>query len=150
VHFTMFEMEESRILYSTGGIMYTDSTGHMRQPLILNRLQEENNRKPRNATWCPSQIKMRAMASHLLTIQESERKRIASDLHDGLGQSLNMIRFNLAETEGLLADGLVDEMRESLARLKRNINGVIDEVRNAAMNLRPPMLDDLGILSTLS
>jgi signal transduction histidine kinase len=102
------------------------------------------------AAWCASQSKMRLMANHLLTIQENERKRIASDLHDGLGQSLNMIRFTLAETEKLLANGMISEMTESLAHLKCKIHAVIDEVRHAAMDLRPPMLDDLGILPTLS
>ena len=102
------------------------------------------------ADWAASQTKMHLMANHLLTIQENERKRIALDLHDGLGQSLNMIKFTLSETERLLADGKVSEMTEALGHLKCRIHGVIDEVRRAAMDLRPPMLDDLGILPTLS
>ncbi len=100
--------------------------------------------------WCASQTKLRWMANQLLTIQENERKRIATDLHDGLGQSLNMIKFTLAETEKLLASGAIGEASESLQRLKLKVHGVLDEARHISMDLRPPMLDDIGILATLS
>ena len=100
--------------------------------------------------WCVSQAKLRYMANQLLTIQENERKRIATDLHDGLGQSLNLIKFALAEAEKLLAAGAISEASESLQRVKRKVHGVLDEARHISMDLRPPMLDDLGILATLS
>lgn len=100
--------------------------------------------------WCASQTKLRHMANQLLTIQENERKRIATDLHDGLSQSLNMIKFTLTETEKLLAAGATSEAKETLQRLKLKVHGVLDEVRQVSMDLRPPMLDDLGILATLS
>ncbi len=142
--------------------MYTDTIKYLKEPFTTHKA-EHTEKIPRiqicghksecakmKTAWCASQTKMRTMANHLLTIQENERKRIASDLHDGLGQSLNMIRFTLAETEKLLANGMISEMTESLAHLKCKIHGVIDEVRQAAMDLRPPMLDDLGILPTLS
>ncbi|MBI3479568.1 MAG: hypothetical protein HY016_04305 [Nitrosomonadales bacterium] len=100
--------------------------------------------------WCASQKCVRMMANKLLTIQENERKRIATDLHDGLGQSLNIINFTLAEMDKLLAEGAICEAMESLQRLKLKVHGVLDEARHISMNLRPPMLDDIGILATLS
>lgn len=100
--------------------------------------------------WCASQRKIRLMANQLLTIQENERRRIATDLHDGLGQSLNMISFTLAEIEKMLAVGAIGDAAESLRRLKPKVSGVLDEARHISMDLRPPMLDDIGILATLS
>jgi signal transduction histidine kinase len=100
--------------------------------------------------WCASQTQLRHMANQLLTIQENERKRIARDLHDGLGQSLNLIKFALAEAEKHLAVGAISEASESLQRVKRKVHGVLDEARHISMDLRPPMLDDLGILATIS
>jgi len=97
-----------------------------------------------------SQTELRWMASQLLSIQENERKRIASDLHDGLGQSLTLIKFSLSEIARQLASGAINEVSESLLRLNVRVHGALDEVRHAAMDLRPPMLDDLGILATLS
>ncbi len=99
---------------------------------------------------CAPQTELRWMASQLLAIQENERKRIAADLHDGLGQSLTMIKLALAETEQLLASGSVREAGESLRRLRLKAHDALEEMRHVAMDLRPPMLDDLGILPTLS
>ncbi|MDD2700769.1 MAG: sensor histidine kinase [Sideroxydans sp.] len=99
---------------------------------------------------CESQSEQRIIAGLLLSIQESERKRIACDLHDGLGQSLTMFKLALAESEQLLASGAIEQAASSLKRLRQKTQAALDEVRQVAMDLRPPMLDDLGILPTLS
>jgi signal transduction histidine kinase len=99
---------------------------------------------------CAPQTELRWMASQLLSIQENERKRIAADLHDGLGQSLTMIKLALAEAEQLLASGAIREAAESLKRLRLKAHDALEDVRHVAMDLHPPMLDDLGILPTLS
>jgi len=97
-----------------------------------------------------AQTELRWMANQLLSVQESERKRIASDLHDGLGQSLTIMQLALAESEKLLEKGAVGEVSESLRQLRCRVRDAMQEMRHVAMNLRPPMLDDLGILPTLS
>jgi signal transduction histidine kinase len=97
-----------------------------------------------------AQTELRWMANQLLSVQEDERKRIASDLHDGLGQSLTVMQLSLAESEKLLAKGAVGEASESLRQLRCRVRDAMQEMRHVAMNLRPPMLDDLGILPTLS
>lgn len=97
-----------------------------------------------------AQIELRWMANQLLSIQENERKRIAADLHDGLGQSLTVMQLSLAESEKLLAKGAVGEVSEALRQLRCRVRDTMQEMRHVAMNLRPPMLDDLGILPTLS
>ncbi|MBI5889598.1 MAG: sensor histidine kinase [Nitrosomonadales bacterium] len=99
---------------------------------------------------CAPQAEVRWMANQLLSIQENERKRIAADLHDGLGQALTMIKFALAETELQLAGGAVGEATASLQRLRIKAHEALEDVRHVAMDLRPPMLDDLGLLPTLS
>ncbi len=101
-------------------------------------------------SWHESQRKLQQMANQLLSIQENERKRIATDLHDGVGQSLTMIKLSLAEVIKQLSSGAVAEAGESLQLLKLRVHGALDEVRHVAMDLRPPMLDDLGLLPTLS
>lgn len=93
---------------------------------------------------------LRWMASQLLSIRENERRRIAADLHDGLGQSLSMLKLALAEAEQLFASGAVNEAARCLHQLRLRAHNALDEMRHAAMDLRPPMLDDLGLLPTLS
>ncbi len=97
-----------------------------------------------------SRSALRLIASRMLEVRESERKRIATDLHDGVGQSLTLIKLCLAEALRQLASGAVSEASESLQHLKLSVHGALEEVRHVAMDLRPPMLDDLGLLPTLS
>jgi signal transduction histidine kinase len=100
--------------------------------------------------WCTSQNELQLVSARLLEIQESERRRIATDLHDVLGQSLTMIKFSLDESLLLLAGNEPDVAAESLRRLIPKVKDALGEVRRVAMDLRPSILDDLGILATLS
>lgn len=99
---------------------------------------------------CDFEDELRWLSAQLLTIQENERKRIATDLHDGLGQSLTLIKLALEDATCLLAAGNSKESFESLQRLKLKVHDAIDEVRRVTMDLHPSTLDDLGILATLS
>ena len=103
-----------------------------------------------NGSWSESRSALRLVASRMLAVRENERKRIATDLHDGVGQSLTIIKLSLAEALRQLASGAVEEASESLQHLRHSVHGVLEEVRHVAMDLRPPMLDDLGLLPTLS
>jgi signal transduction histidine kinase len=103
-----------------------------------------------DGSWSKSRSALRLVASRMLAVRESERKRIATDLHDGVGQSLTMIKLSLAEVLRQLASGAVEEASESLQHLRLSVHGALEEVRHVAMDLRPPMLDDLGLLPTLT
>lgn len=102
------------------------------------------------AAWCTSQSELQRVSARLLGIQESERQRIATDLHDVLGQSLTMIKISLEESLQLLAGDETEVAAESLRRLTHKVKDTLEEVRRVAMDLRPSILDDLGILATLS
>ena len=85
----------------------------------------------------------------LFTAQETERKRIACELHDSIGQSLGAAKFKIEE---LLIDKKTfsdDNERIQCNELVETIKNSIQEVRHIAMDLRPAMLDDLGTLPTL-
>ena len=102
------------------------------------------------AAWCASQDEMQRLSAQLLEVQESERQRIAIDLHDVLGQSLTMIKLSVEESLQLLAENDTEAAVESLQQLKLKVKAALGEVRRVAMDLRPSTLDDLGILATLS
>ncbi len=99
---------------------------------------------------CASQNELRRLSAQILTIQENERHRIATDLHDGLGQSLTLIRLGLEECSNLLAAHAFGEAEASLEHLRGSVKDAFSELRRIAMDLRPSTLDDLGILATLS
>ncbi len=91
---------------------------------------------------------LRLSAQHL-TVQEDERRRIAADLHDGLGQSLGLVIVSLETMANLLSQGEPEKAAACLDRLKPKVRDTLDELRHIAMNLRPATLDSLGILPTL-
>jgi signal transduction histidine kinase len=90
------------------------------------------------------------LSAQYLTIQENERRRIAADLHDGLGQSLGLVIASLENMAELLSRGEAGKAAECLQRLNPKVRETLDELRSIAMNLRPATLDSLGILATLS
>jgi signal transduction histidine kinase len=100
--------------------------------------------------WSTSQNELQRVSARLLEIQESERRRIAADLHDVLGQSLTMIKISLEESLLFLLGNDPEVAAESLRRLIPKVKDALGEVRRVAMDLRPSILDDLGILATLS
>ncbi|NOQ90005.1 MAG: hypothetical protein GQ549_03565 [Gammaproteobacteria bacterium] len=84
----------------------------------------------------------------LFNTQEIERKRIACELHDSIGQSLGATKFKIEELL-MNKQNFSDDEYSQFNDLVIAIKGAIQEVRNIAMDLRPAMLDDLGTLPTL-
>lgn len=83
-----------------------------------------------------------------LHAQEGERKRIARELHDATGQSLNAILFGLKAVETALeADPA--HARALVARLKSSVSETVRELQNIIYDLRPSVLDDLGLIPAL-
>ena len=90
---------------------------------------------------------LKKLTSELLAAQEKERKRIAAELHDGLGSALAGIKLKVEDLFEKRENGRVD--KKDLETTVKLIQECTEEIRRIQMDLRPPMLDDLGILSTL-
>jgi PAS domain S-box-containing protein len=88
---------------------------------------------------------LRALSTRLVDIQENERREIARELHDEIGQSLTALKFMLTQA----ARQSVDTMPDMLSESQQIVNDLIKEVRDLSLELRPSMLDDLGLLPTL-
>lgn len=89
----------------------------------------------------------RVFSRTLLESQEAERRRIASELHDSLGQSLLVIKNRVALARSDVADR--DVVREQLDELSASASHAIDECREIAYNLRPFHLSRFGLAATL-
>ncbi len=94
-----------------------------------------------------SERQLRYLSSELIRAQENERKRIADEIHDGVGQSLHLIRAGIEELFNKCADGPPNADRRILENLLHQTDFAIYEVRNIYMGLRPSLLDDLGIIA---
>ncbi len=102
---------------------------------------EEALRVTRTQMW-------RRAAQHL-QVQEAERRRIATELHDGLGQTLSMVKQSIDEAARFAA-GAPAKLENSLQRLSSLVSAALSDMHRIAMNLQPSLLEDLGILATLS
>ncbi len=90
----------------------------------------------------------RELLNKLLTASEDERKRIAREIHDEVNQLLLSIKVDLEKMESSLPDNLSEE-REALKKSKSNINRIFDGLHSIVVSLRPPALDDLGLVQAL-
>lgn len=93
-----------------------------------------------------ARLRLQALSNRMLEMQEAERRHIARELHDEIGQSLTAIKLNLEA----LALRSTDETARSLAGEIAGVAGeVLDQVRRLSLDLRPPQLDDLGLSAAL-
>lgn len=85
------------------------------------------------------------MSRRLVQLQESERRHIARELHDEVGQTLTALGIHL----GIAARADGEERPARLAEARRLVDDLAGRVRRMSLDLLPPMLDDLGLLPTL-
>lgn len=97
-----------------------------------------------------SQEELRQLSAQLINVQEDERRRIAADLHDVIGQTLSVIKLSIDDTARLVKKGASEDACAALTGLSGRVKDALVEVRRISMDLRPTTLDDLGILPTLS
>jgi len=97
-----------------------------------------------------SEKRLRELSSELLKAQENERKRIAAEIHDSIGQILSAMKFKVENLLRGREQPVPKEAWRALEDLLSMIKEGGEEARRMQMDLRPPTLDDLGILPTLS
>jgi two-component system sensor histidine kinase UhpB len=88
----------------------------------------------------------REATGRVLEAQESERLRIALELHDQVGQELTAVLLGLARVRGMLDDSL----RRDVEDIQEAVRASLEDVRRIALELRPEALDDLGLVSALA
>ena len=88
---------------------------------------------------------LRLLSFRLVQIQEEERQNISRELHDQVGQVLTVLKLTLDRAMPMCPP----EVRKQIGEGANNITEIINLVRNISLNLRPAMLDDLGLLPTL-
>jgi len=91
------------------------------------------------------QVRLHALSQRLVDIQEDERRQIALELHDEVGQLLTGLKMQL-DTASTLAP---EDRLQPIERGRQLAEDLIKKVRNLSLDLRPSMLDDLGLLPAL-
>lgn len=90
-------------------------------------------------------VQLQALSQRLLDVQETERRAIARELHDEIGQLLTGLRLTLEMSTPVM----VGEAQENLHHAQLLVHDIMTRMRNLSLDLRPTMLDDLGVLPAL-
>ena len=109
------------------------------------RLERELERRLEENTHARADLQ--ELSARLVRAQENERRTLARELHDEVGQSLSAI---LMETENAEFAEELGEIREHLASVRTLAEKTVNEVRDLALLLRPSMLDDFGLVPALN
>jgi signal transduction histidine kinase len=92
-----------------------------------------------------ARARLQAVSRQLVAVQEAERRQIARDLHDEIGQTLTGLKLVLA----IGTRGTPESVQARLVEAQGLVNDLTARVRELSLELRPAMLDDLGLLPTL-
>jgi len=111
----------------------------------MNCFQDITERKRAQTALQHSFRQLRALAARLQTVREEERKRVARELHDELGQALTAMKIDLSSLIDVMP---ADKKRRSESLLKL-IDQTIQSVRRISNDLRPGVLDDLGLIAAV-
>jgi signal transduction histidine kinase len=114
-------------------------------PAVHRALQEVKERVERKLAERKREeysCKLQVLSRRLVETQESERRHLARELHDEIGQALTVAQLNLqALLQSPAPKKLVPRLKESLTAIDR----VLEQVHDISLNLRPSILDDLGL-----
>jgi signal transduction histidine kinase len=121
----------------------------LNSPLLERAIRYALERRRTEEVLRESESRLRHLSSELLNAQEKERKLIALELHDSIVAKLAAVKFGLEQRLTQVRNGTIQgttSLEDSVHTLKQ----IIDETRRIMSNLRPSMIDDLGILPTIN
>ncbi len=147
------ELMEFRITTKSGAVRWLQcfnrpewSDAEQRVVRILGATQDITARKEAEAAVRAAGERLELLSRRLIEVQEAERRHLARELHDEIGQTLTAAKINLQALQRF------PDPASLPARLEKTV-GLVDvllqDVRKLSLNLRPPMLDDLGLVAGL-
>jgi PAS domain S-box-containing protein len=136
---------EFRIVDKDGNIRWVEINATLiiweGRPATLNFLSDISKRKEAEEKVCNYQEQLRSLASELSLIEERERRQIATDLHDHIGQNLAIAKIKLGDLrEKTFSTNLADHVDE----IRKYVEESIQITRSLTFELSPPILHELG------
>ncbi len=160
----VYRESDLRLLNKTGGVLFYETSikaadGDMHDVMVhkgtyndisgevaglVGVITDISDLKRTEEALRASEKKLHVLSSHLLTVQEEERKLISLELHDELGQSLTLLKLQMRSVQEKLhenQEGLMEETESIILYLDQ----VIESVRRLSRDLSPAILEDLGL-----
>lgn len=155
---TQKELAEIKLRHKDGSYVYVESKGSVvmsdGKPVAIQAVARDITERRQAAEEIrKTQEQMRAFAARLQTVREEERAHIAREVHDELGGALTGIKIDLSllkkAAEEIKENSLKNPLLDQIHNTMKNIDNTIQTVRKIATELRPGILDDLGLIAAL-
>jgi signal transduction histidine kinase len=151
---TNFTLDQTNRSLRQRTLKLTASNRQLKQEIVKRRLAEEALRKSERHSRQlleqsrQMQAQLRLMSRQLLLGQEEERKKISRELHDVIAQTLTSINFRLAD---LKADATANtkDLEQKITNTQQLVEQSVNIVHRFARELRPTVLDDVGLIPAL-
>jgi PAS domain S-box-containing protein len=128
-------------------MLMRDAGGHPAGYILVER--DVTERRLANEALKASEERLRQLSADLLNAQENERKSIALELHDSLAAELSAIKFRIDMKVAQMNETTQFPDRILLEDIAEMVKRTVENTRRIMANLRPSILDDLGILPTV-
>jgi PAS domain S-box-containing protein len=139
----VFCKDGSRLWISVNARVVRDGQGAIRY--YEGTVQDITERKAAAKELEEANNQLRLLSRRLFDAHEEERRHLARELHDEIGQALTAAKINLQSVAGNGGNADIPRLRETIAILDR----LLGQVRQISLDLRPSMLDDLGLVPAL-
>ena len=144
--FEIIGLKGKRRLLATQAVPLRDGSGTVQALLGITRDITETRRAEEQLR--ASRAALRSLATRQQDIREDERTRIAREIHDSLGQALTALKLHLAAAQDA-ARNAAPALGGRLAETAAMVDDLVKMVRRIATELRPPILDQLGLPAAL-
>jgi PAS domain S-box-containing protein len=137
---------EAEMVTKTGAVKTVLLSASLDGELLSGMVLDITERKKAEAAIRSAKDRLQLLSRRLLEVQESDRRMLARELHDEIGQMLTAAKIDLEVVRrSPLQENLAARLDSSVATLDQCLR----QVRNLSLSLRPSMLDDLGLVAAL-
>ena len=143
---------DKRYYRKDGSIVWTNLTVSLVTAIddnpkyFVSVIKDITERKQAEQKILEYQQRLKALASQLTIAEETERRRIAADLHDHVGQTLALIRLQIASVRELNSD---PDQNEMLNEISESLRQTVQETRDLIYDLSPPQLNEIGLSAAI-
>lgn len=141
-----FRKDGSTFLAEITSVKFKTAAGEEQTNTIIRDITE---RKRAEEDLNDSYQQIRRLTAYLQKVREDERANIAREIHDELGQQLTVMKMDITWMKKKVKAGILEPLPEKMDEVLEIIDGTVSSVRRIATDLRPSLLDDIGLIAAI-
>jgi PAS domain S-box-containing protein len=141
-----FRKDGSTFLAEITSVKFKNASGEEQTNTIIRDITE---RKRAEEDLNESYQQIRRLTAYLQKVREDERAHIAREIHDELGQQLTVMKMDISWMKKKIKSGDIEAVPTKMDELQEILDGTVSSVRRIATDLRPSLLDDIGLIAAI-